>query len=96
MKLSHTAALALVTWFLMMPPVIPDSHRVNRDAPLSQWTIASKFPRNQGCEAAKFRARKAGLAEQAESSRLRANPDLYCVGCAAQCVEDNDPRLKSN
>jgi hypothetical protein len=95
----HVVALALVGWYLMMPPVIPDTHRVNRDAPLSQWKIAHKFPQNAGCENAKQRAREAGLAAQAlgheNLPRRGGNPDLTCVRCAAQCVEDNDPRLKS-
>jgi hypothetical protein len=96
MKSCHVAALALVGWYLMMPPTIPDTNRVNRDAPLSQWRIAHKFPHNAGCEAAKQRAHEAGLATEAENRTRRTNPDLTCVRCAAECVEDNDPRLKSN
>lgn len=97
MKPCHVVALAVVTWFLMMPPLIPDTHRVNRDAPLSQWRVARKFPQNRGCENAKQHAREAGLAHNAENlPRHAANPDLTCVRCGAECVEDNDPRLKSN
>jgi hypothetical protein len=98
MKPCYVAALALVGWYLMMPPVIPDTHRVNRDAPLSQWRIAHKFPKSAGCENAKHRAREAGMVAQAngEAPRRLANPDLTCVRCAAECVEDSDPRLKSN
>ena len=96
MKPCHVAALALVGWYLTMPPVIPDTHRVNRDAPFSQWKIAHKFPQSAGCENAKTRARAAGLAAQAEFPKKHANPDLTCVRRAAECVEDNDPRLKSN
>ena len=97
MKSCYVAALAMVGWFLMMPPLIPDTHRVNRDAPLSQWRIAHRFLENAGCENAKQRAREAGLAHNVENlPRQAANPDLTCVRCAAECVEDNDPRLKSN
>jgi|SRR6266849_8615891 len=98
MKFRHIAPLALVSWFLMFPPEIPDTHRVNRDAPLSQWIVKNKFPHSAGCENAKYHARQAGLAAQAEHTipRRLGNPDLTCVRCAAECVEDNDPRLKSN
>jgi len=67
MKPYHVAALALVGWYLMMPPLIPDTRRVNRDAPLSQWKTAHKFPQNAGCESAKLRVREAGLARNAEN-----------------------------
>ena len=97
MKPHHFVAFALVGWFLMMPPLIPDTHRVNRDAPLSQWRIAHRFPESAGCENAKQRAREAGLAHNSQNMpRHAANPDLTCVRCAAECVEDNDPRLKAN
>lgn len=95
MKLCRVAALTLVGWFLMMPPTIPGTGRVNRDAPLSEWTIASRWPRSQGCETAKDRAHEAGMAAQADRPRARENPDLVCPRCAAVCVEDDDPRLKS-
>ncbi len=96
MNLSHIAALGLVTWFLMMPPTIPGTGRVNRDAPLSEWTIASRWPHSQGCETAKDRAHEAGQAAHAEDSHRGENLDLTCPRCAAVCVEDNDPRLKPN
>jgi|HubBroStandDraft_6_1064221.scaffolds.fasta_scaffold214846_3 hypothetical protein len=53
MTIRHAAALALVGWYLMVPPAIPGTHEVNQSAPLSQWTLRRMFPRNQGCETAK-------------------------------------------
>jgi hypothetical protein len=99
MKLRHAAALALTGWYLMLPPTIPDSYEVNQGAPLSQWTIRNTFPRNAGCENAKYRMREQALAAQAEHSatgrRGHGNPDVFCIRCNAQCVAEDDPRLKA-
>lgn len=98
MKLSHAVAPAVVIWFLMMPPVTPDTHRVDRHAPLSQWRIAGRFQRSKECDAARDRARDAGLAAHPhpDPPGRPGSLDLICVRCAAQCVEDNDSRLKPN
>jgi hypothetical protein len=59
MKPRHAAALALVTWYLIVPP--PGQPRSNGgssappndSAPLSQWTIRNSYDSEQPCEAAK-------------------------------------------
>ena len=98
MKSCNVAALGLAGWFLMMPPVTPVTHRAERHAPLSQWKIAGRFPRNKECIAARDRARDAGLAAHPHSELPGRNDNLdeICVRCAAQCVEDNDSHLKPN
>jgi hypothetical protein len=92
--------LSLIGWILMVPPLIPNSHEVNNSAPLSQWVQRRTFPHNQGCEAAKERLQKLGLANQAEGNatgkRGPHNPQFHCPFCQAQCVSEDDPRLKSN
>jgi hypothetical protein len=101
MTIRHAAAFALVGWILMVPPRIPGTGEVNQGVPLAQWTIRRRFPHNEGCEAAKARLRDQALAAQAQNDaanprRGEHNPELHCVLCQAQCVEDNDPRLKPN
>ena len=49
----HLAALALVGWYLMMPPdsaKIP--HDVDADAPLSRWVVVTSFDTDENCEKA--------------------------------------------
>jgi len=42
MKLSHAAALALIGWYLMVPPpVVHNRLPVNLEAPLSEWRLFS-------------------------------------------------------
>jgi len=49
MKPRHAAAPTFVGWYLMVPPAIPDTHEVNKSAPVAQWTIRRTFPRDAGC-----------------------------------------------
>ncbi|MGB0059121.1 hypothetical protein [Candidatus Binatus sp.] len=101
MSLRHAAALALVGWYLMVPPAIPGTGQVDQSAPLSQWKIRRQFPHDQGCEATKARLREQALAAQtqndaAEPRRGERNPEQRCILCNAQCVAQDDPRLKPN
>jgi hypothetical protein len=101
MTVRHAAALAIVGWYLMVPPTIPGTGEVNQGVPLSQWTIRRRFPHNEGCEATKARLHEQALAAQTQRDaqdprRGERNPELRCILCQAQCVADDDPRLKPN
>ncbi len=52
MKPRHTTALALVGWYLMMPP-LDERGKVDKSAPVSQWTILQGFDTARNCEAAR-------------------------------------------
>jgi hypothetical protein len=47
----HAAALALVGWYLMMPPALPDE-TPNPKAPLSQWDQVNEFDTAAACHKA--------------------------------------------
>jgi hypothetical protein len=87
MKLRHAAALALVGWYLMVPPqtrtwwIGPE--RYDDAAPLSRWTTERSFDKAEACEAARLATQ-----EQAGDAAIR-------MGHAA-CVASEDPRLKAN
>jgi hypothetical protein len=54
MKLSHAAALALVVWYPMRPPLPhlnPNAIHTDSAAPLSRWTIVATFPTQKECDA---------------------------------------------
>jgi hypothetical protein len=53
MKPHHAAALALVGWYLMLPPVTSDG-RIQKDASLSRWYIISNFETKEECEKARL------------------------------------------
>jgi hypothetical protein len=83
MKLRHAAALALVGWYLMMPPrktvdgqVFPDT-----TVAVSQWSQMQAYDTAKECEA--------------DAIKLR-NRETSLVAASAICVESTDPRLKPN
>ena len=85
MKPAHAAALALVVWYLMLPPsktpkpdvptLLAPIFFADVSAPLSRWTKLGAFPTQQKCEA-----------HRAAEPRARRPVE--------QCARDDDPRLK--
>ncbi len=72
MKLRHAAALALVGWYLMAPPMPVDgqgSARILRNAPLRNWTLVRSFDSARNCEA--FKAPMAAEDAQRGSAEMR-------------------------
>ena len=47
----HAAALALVGWYLMVPPAERGGKQLDYHAPLSTWSIMQSFDTAQSCEA---------------------------------------------
>jgi hypothetical protein len=106
MKLRHTAALALVGWYLMTPPITlkgladPKATLIDGSAPISQWSQESSFDSAEKCE----QERKAE--EQLATEALQQNPHLlddrakyglqamdFLLKRSAQCIATDDPRL---
>ncbi len=50
MKLRHAAALVLVGWYLMVPPLVNAPYKVDTDAPVLYWKVYRTFPSEQECE----------------------------------------------
>jgi hypothetical protein len=76
MKVHHAAALALVGWYLMVPP--PRQPRSpgastappNDSAPLNQWTIRSSYDSTEACEAAKQKSLDTAATDVDKQQRL--------------------------
>jgi hypothetical protein len=87
MNLRHAVALALVGWYLLMPPTTHDHPSGNVDAPLAQWAKRPTTYRDKA-------EREHVLDQQrrlwnAKNRQLKVR--FYKQG---QCVAANDPRLK--
>ncbi len=84
-KLRHTAALALMGWYLFVPPQTRfwwiGEQRYDDAAPLSRWTLDRSFDKAAGCEAARLASQ-----EQTGDAAIRMGH--------AVCVASDDPRLK--
>jgi hypothetical protein len=86
----HTAALALVGWYLMVPPRVirpqaPGQQTFDYGAPLSRWVVSSAYDTAHECEGARFLNRQG---HRQNTDPLKAEFD------AAQCIATDDPRLK--
>ncbi len=94
MKLRHAAALALVGWYLMVPPVelSPSGERAfNFNAPLSQWYRWDFYGTAGECW---YVDRDLFLRSE---NALRIDPlnDAANAYLEAQCVASDDPRLQN-
>jgi len=105
MKPGHAVALALVGWYLMMPPWFTDK-KPHTEAPMRQWNQMGAFDTKDDCT--RERHRRIGLVGTTFGAEIVANgnpdvpkPDATALAFAssifaAQCVASDDPRLKSN
>jgi hypothetical protein len=103
MKLRHAAALALVGWYLMTPP-IGDDLRPEIGAPLYEWSGQWDDEADQElppfltlaeCEAKKA-ANKQSYLEASKNPEVRKTWLRFGQSAAyAQCVKSDDPRLQN-
>jgi hypothetical protein len=103
MKARHAAALALIGWYLMAPPLIKgghDTYTVYRSAPLSEWIFEESFDSAVQC--------RQGILDNISGNRNAAvlagecaatpgtpcNTPLLDSAVLAKCIASDDPRLK--
>jgi hypothetical protein len=103
-KIRHAAALALVGWYLMIPPdsaKIP--HSLDSEAPLSRWITVTTFDTSEKCEKvlAELQSKNEDPLEVYKTGKLQRSqkrPPDPALGPAratnAACVESDDFRLK--
>jgi hypothetical protein len=94
MKCCIAAALALVGWYLMVPPDKPGPppRHPNDLAPLVKWTIVSSFDTAAECQ-----KRIAGEQNDiANNARPADAPILFELVDSQECIASDDPRLKGN
>jgi len=98
--LLHAAALALVGWALIFPPMAADlgsGTKVDIGAPINEWEIVRKgFATVRVCE--QFRAHGKMInfyqvGDPRTTALVQAAPQRSAAG---RCVPDDDPRLKGN
>ncbi len=95
MKPRHAAALALVGWYLIGPPVRqPKGEKIYLDdhADYHEWKVLGTFPNYDKCEL--FREQIKQLFEQ-EIAEGRKKPNAWHTQqIDAECVATDDPRLR--
>jgi hypothetical protein len=98
MNLRHAAALALVGWYLMVPPYV--NRKLSTDAPLSKWEVYVASDSADECEALKTASLKTAGQEKitgkdgAVTERGAKVIALWFQLSNSQCIASDDPRLK--
>jgi hypothetical protein len=89
MKPRHAAALALLGWYLMAPPVNPKlPEGIDAEAPLSHWSIMGSFDTASECVnlfAIRFKKK------QPPTPKGQLN---HSLAKSSECIATDDPRLK--
>jgi hypothetical protein len=95
MNLRHAAALALVGWYLLVPPLSSDLSRFDISAPFSKWTLLTSTDTADRCTEikSKWSTTKFGdvwvnhhyPAEARKTARLALHQ--------SECIATDDPRL---
>jgi hypothetical protein len=103
MKYRHSAVLALVGWYLMLPPV-NDDNKVIVDAPLWKWNQSAGFDSASECERILHAAVNTPMTPAEYQRVLTATRKAHRIplsrsemdirAAAARCVSTDDPRLK--
>ena len=104
MKPRHAAALAIVAWYLMIPPI--NAHnKVDAHAPMSKWKKGVSFDSEKECDDSLQDAIANPMTESeyqaAEKATLKAKmhplsqSDMKKRTAESVCVSADDPRLKA-
>jgi hypothetical protein len=88
MKPRHAAALALVGWYLMAPPL--DGPNVDPFAPLSKWVVIKAYATPTACSDAQNQMREAASHSNLQNRAVSEGVVLL------QYISTDDPRLKEN
>jgi hypothetical protein len=92
MKPYHAAALALVGWYLMVPP--QSCKRANVDASFSVWKIYDSYDTAAQCRAARNDLQKLWGVDVLTLSEVLKRSSADQAIKFAQCIASDDPRLK--
>jgi hypothetical protein len=92
---SHAAALALVGWYIMIPPPAPNTKQlVDTDAPLSKWKVWIAADSAEACNQKQQELRKAANHAAAEDPNRVAAQGYASQMAFSQCISSDDSRLQ--
>jgi hypothetical protein len=87
MSFRDAAAVVLAGWILLAPSIDCARRGLQRETPLSEWEHVDSFSSRESCE--DFRATVID-AEKNDAENVYVQRYSYSI-----CVQDDDPRLKS-
>lgn len=86
----HAAALALLGWYLMTPPLRSPGGELEPEAPLSKWRSPHAFDTAKACENAKESFVKSAKREKERDPAAAFSGAILL----SQCIASDDPRLR--
>jgi hypothetical protein len=93
MNCYYAAALALVGWYLIAPPLIDnDPARLVADAPISKWQVIASFDTALACE--NMRVPLVESKNPYDDPLSKKNSEIRSRRMF--CISTDDPRLKGN
>lgn len=98
MKLCHAAALALIGWYLMVPPLVEAPYKIDMEAPLTSWKVHQKFDSEEQCDKSLTSAQaKYNQTATAPLGTIKKGSRAFALQMTfAQCIASDDPRLKGD
>lgn len=89
----HVAALALMGWYLMIPPLSPYGPFADASAPLSKWNVYAAYDEAQQCNEAYVEYNHLMERKKATHPSDKNAGSLATQLLDAQCIASDDPRL---
>jgi hypothetical protein len=95
MKANHIVGLALVAWYLMIPPLVNEPYKIDTQAPMRSWKVHQTFNTAEECKKSQSAAQsKYQHTATAPSGTIKRGSRAFALQMVfAECVESNDTRL---
>ena len=97
MKPRHAVALALVSWYLLVPPLVNAPYKVDTEAPLTSWKVYQTFDTREECDKSLLAVHaKYKPTATAPIGTIKKGTRAFALQMTfARCVSTDDPRLKA-
>jgi hypothetical protein len=95
MKTNHVVALALVAWYLMVPPLVDAPYKIDTEAPMTAWKVYQTFNTAEECKKSLSSAQlKYKPTATAQIGTIKRGTRAFALQMVfAQCVKSDDPSL---
>jgi hypothetical protein len=95
MNLRHAAVLAVMGWYLMVPPhSVWPRNRLDFSAPISQWTIIQSFETATACEDCLQEQKEEATTADPWFPKFPTKHMTLLQERVARCIFSDNPRLK--
>src|SRR5580692_9513578 len=97
MKPRHSAALALIGWYLIVPPSLNWQSKQTQLANVlaERWQIIEKHKTDRLCMASLDRLETQSLYDLPRKAPTLSSMQRVNIRLAAECVDDSDARIRS-